>query len=225
MPRSLEVRALRPRDRDAALVYLERAARVNLLLIDLVLRLGRPPQRGEPGPELVAALRDGELAGIVALHPSVVLDALAEREALEALFPYLSGIGSGLVKSTEDVVGPLWDWLERRGRRALLDRIEVAFALDPRAACEVATPHDARVRRAQPGDMDALVEAARASLREENRPDAFRGDPVGFRRWVEGRLDRATVVELGGRVAFVGYADVQCPRGWLLQGVYTWPAW
>jgi len=21
----------------------------------------------------------------------------------------------------------------------------------------------------------------------------------------------------------VGYADVRCPRGWLLQGVFTWP--
>ena len=26
-----------------------------------------------------------------------------------------------------------------------------------------------------------------------------------------------------GRVVFAGYADVQRPEGWLLQGVYTWP--
>ena len=23
----------------------------------------------------------------------------------------------------------------------------------------------------------------------------------------------------------VGYADVRRPEGWLLQGIYTWPAW
>jgi RimJ/RimL family protein N-acetyltransferase len=68
-----------------------------------------------------------------------------------------------------------------------------------------------------------MVDAARASLREEGRPDPFEGDPVGFRRWVRGRMPRATVVEVGRAIRFVGYADVQCERGWLLQGIYTWP--
>lgn len=225
MPRRLNVRPLRARDREATLAYLERSPRLNLLLIDLVLRLGRSSRRGEPAPELVAALRDEALAGVVALHPNVVLDAGADREALEALFPYLSGLGSGLVKSTEDVVGPLWEWLEVHGRRALLDRIEVGYALEPARARLEAAPDGVSVRPAQATDLDALVEAARASLREENRPDAFEGDPGGFRRWVQGRLTRATVAERKGRVVFVGYADVQCARGWLLQGVYTWPEW
>jgi GNAT superfamily N-acetyltransferase len=48
------------------------------------------------------------------------------------------------------------------------------------------------------------------------------GDPQGFRRWVRGRIPRARVVESGGRIRFVGYADVRCSEGWLLQGVYTW---
>ena len=26
-------------------------------------------------------------------------------------------------------------------------------------------------------------------------------------------------------MAFVAYADVQRPEGWLIQGVYTWPAY
>ena len=225
MPRRLKVRPLRARDRAATLAYLERAPRLNLLLIDLVLRLGRPSRRGEPAPELVGALRGEALAGVVALHPAVVLDAGADRDALEALFPYLSGLGSGLVKSTEDVVGPLWEWLEVHGRRALLDRIEVGYALEPGQARLGEVPADLCVRPAREEDLDALVEAARASLREENRPDAFEGDPGGFRRWVQGRLGRATVAERAGHIVFVGYADVQCSRGWLLQGVYTWPAW
>ena len=74
-----------------------------------------------------------------------------------------------------------------------------------------------------PEDLDWLVEAARESLREESRPDPFAGDARGFRRWVRGRVPRARVVEDGGRIVFAGYADVQRPEGWLLQGVYTRP--
>jgi RimJ/RimL family protein N-acetyltransferase len=84
-------------------------------------------------------------------------------------------------------------------------------------------PPGVRVRPATIGDLDPLVEAARASLREESRPDPFLGDPRGFRRWVASRLGRALVAERTGRVVWVGYADVQLVEGWLLQGVYTWP--
>ena len=40
---------------------------------------------------------------------------------------------------------------------------------------------------------------------------------------MRGRVPRARVVEDAGRIVFVGYADVQRPEGWLLQGIYTWP--
>lgn len=79
------------------------------------------------------------------------------------------------------------------------------------------------MRPAALADLDRLIEAARASLREEHRPDPFLGDPRGFRRWVASRHERALVVELAGRVESVGYADVQLAEGWLLQGVYSWP--
>lgn len=220
----LRVSPLRPRDRGDALRYLERAPRLNLVLIDLVLRLGGGARRGEPRPELLAAWRDGELVGMAALQPTLVLDAHADPAALEALVPAVASVGSGLVKSTPDVVDPLWRWLEDRGRRALLDRIETLFVLERGARAALPAPHASfEPRPARPDDLDALVVAARASLLEEQRPDPFRGDPVGFRRWVRTRLPRATVVAREGRVGFVGYADVQCPRGWLLQGIYTWP--
>jgi RimJ/RimL family protein N-acetyltransferase len=220
----LRVRRLRSRDRPRALGYLERATRLNLVLVDLVLRCDRTAP-GEGRPELVAAFRGEEIAGIAAVAPSVVLDACADREALEALFPFLLPVGSALVKSTEDAVGPLWEWLRERGRRALLDRIETGFVLEPAAARLADVPPPALARPARADDLDALVEAARASLREEGRPDAHETDPLGFRRWVRSRVPRAEVVESSGRIVSVGYADVQCPRGWLLQGVYTWPAW
>ena len=221
--RELKVRPLRVRDRGAALRHLDRAARLNLSLIDLVLRLGTPSRRGEGRAELLAAYRGRELVGVAALHPSMTLDATVGREVLEAFFPYLASVGSGLVKSGEEVVDPLWEWLRSQGRRALLDRIETGYALEARYARLVDAGRGVRVREARDGDLDLLVDAARASLREESRPDPFEGDPVGFRRWVRGRVPRATVAEAGKAVRFVGYADVQCERGWLLQGINTWP--
>ncbi len=221
MPR-LEVRPLRASEREIALAHLDRAPRLNLALADLALRLGEPARSGEVRAELLAAFRGRELVGVAGLQPSVVLDATAERDTLEAFFPYVGSVGTGLVKSTEDIVAPLWEWLAARGRRALLDRIEHAFALVPEDAKLVSPRPDLVVRDATAGDYEALVIAARESLLEESRPDPIGGDIAGFRRWVRGRVGRAVVVEAAGEVAFVGYADVQCSRGALLQGVFTW---
>lgn len=219
----LRVRPLRERDLDAALEYLDRAPLLNLVLADLVLRVADPaPGQGRP-PEVLGAWRGRELAGLAGLAPSVVFDALAEPAALEAFFPYLVRVGSGLVKSTEEVVAPLHDWLDAEGRRVLLDRIEIGFAVT-RERARLRPPAEAPpVRTAAASDLEALVDAARRSLLEESRPDPFDADPIGFRRWVGGRVRRAVVVECGDELGFVGYADVQCSRGWLLQGVFTWP--
>lgn len=221
----MRVRPLRPRERDAALAYLDGAgvSRLNLGLADLVLRLGEPPRRGEARPHVLAAWRGDVLVGLAGIQPTVLLDAGVAREALEAFFPYLAGVGSSLVKSTEDVVGPLWSWLESRGRRALLDRIEYAYAAEPPGDCLRPPPEGLGLRSARDADLEPLVDAARHSLLEEGRPDPSVRDPVGFRRWVASRIPRAVVAERAGRIGFVGYADVQCPRGWLLQGVYTFP--
>jgi RimJ/RimL family protein N-acetyltransferase len=221
---ALRVRPLRERDRGAALAYLDRSPLLNLVLADLVLRLGGPAPGPGPLPEVLGAWRGRELSGVAGLAPSVVFDAAAEREVLEAFFPYLVRVGSGLVKSTEEVVAPLHAWLAAEGRRVLLDRIEIGFALTPAEAQLRAPDAEPRVRAASVMDLDALVDAARQSLLEERRPDPTDSDPAGFRRWVRGRVRRAVVVEQGAKLGFVGYADVQCPRGWLLQGVFTWPA-
>jgi len=221
---TLKVRALRARDHQEALAYLEPESRLNLALIDLVLRLGRAPVAREARPELLGAWRGTTLVGMAAIRPSLMLDARATPDALDALFPHLGGLGSGLVKSTDEVVDPLWDWLSARGHRALLDRFEIGFLVTEDALRPVEAPAGWQFRPAEPTDLDALVEAARQSLLEEDRPDPSRGDPVGFRRWVKSRLGRALVAcRDDGRLGFVAYADVQCERGWLLQGVFTWP--
>lgn len=215
---------LAAQDVEPALSYLGRDPRANLFLIDLVARHGTAPAPGEMRTEVVLALRDGEIAGVAALRPSVVFDAAIDPEAAEALLPHLETLGVGLVKSSAAVVDAIWKRMRGgSARRALVDRYETAFALRADGARLRPGPGPGATRCARRGDLDPLVVAARESLREENRPDPFTGDVRGFRRWVRGRVSRARVVEVDGRIVFVGYADVQRPEGWLLQGIYTWP--
>jgi RimJ/RimL family protein N-acetyltransferase len=219
----LSVRRLRRRDRAAALAYLSREPAANLMLLDAASRLGnlRP---GKPSAGTLAAAFEGEaLRGVLAVRPSVLLDAHATPSAIEALAPSLSGVGAGLIRSPAACVDPLWVQLEKAGRSSLVDRREVAHRLDLEPAAVATLPDGARARAACDADLEDLVVAARASLREEGRPDPFHGDPEGFRAWVHGRMERAHVLDEDGRIVFVAYADVQRSEGWLLQGVYTWP--
>jgi RimJ/RimL family protein N-acetyltransferase len=219
----LEARSVRLAERGTVLAYLARHPEANLFLLDLAARLGTPPPPGELRSEVVAAWQGGALAGVAALRPSVVFDADAGPEAIRALLPHLETLGVGLIKSARVGVDHAWAELSRRGRRqALLDRRETAYALRAGSA-RLREASGLRARPAAPEDLEALVVAARESLREEERPDPFAGDLRNFRRWVRGRVERARVVEHAGRVVFVGYADVQRPEGWLIQGVYTWP--
>jgi ribosomal protein S18 acetylase RimI-like enzyme len=219
----LRARPLAPAERGAALEHLAQRPQDNLFLLDLTARLGEPPSPGELATEIVCAWRGREVAGVVGLRPSVVFDAGVGPELLAAFRPFLEGLGVGLVKSPAPAVDLFWAELgQRRRRRALIDRLETAYVLRPGGGrLDAGGPLAARGAEAR--DLEALVVAARESLREEGRPDPFAGDARGFRRWVEGRLGRARVIASEGRIVFVGYADVQRAEGWLIQGVYTWP--
>jgi RimJ/RimL family protein N-acetyltransferase len=219
----VRARALRWRDRREALALLARAPLEHLYLLDLVDHLGRPPAPGEARPELLGVWQAGTLAGTASLRPSIAL--ALEPEAVDAVLPFVEGVGTGLMKSEIRVVSRLWHALAARGRRALVDRTETAHVLEAGGEISCELPPGARLRAGAPADLPDLVEAARASLLEEKRPDPFDGDAEGFRRWVRGRLDKALVAELDGRVRFVAYADVRRAEGHLLQGVYTWPGW
>lgn len=221
---SIQTQLLTARERDAVLAFLGEEARANLMLLDVVARLGEPAAPGEMRAQVAVATRDGRLVGVVALRPSIVFDARIGAEAALALAPHLEPLGVGLVKSGEAIVGRVWARLCReRPRHTVIDRLETAYALTPEASRLGVRRGDVRVRDAEASDLESLVFAARESLREESRPDPFSGDVRGFRRWVRGRVGRARVVEHEGRVVFVGYADVRRPQGWLLQGIYTWP--
>jgi ribosomal protein S18 acetylase RimI-like enzyme len=184
---------------------------------------GAPPPPGESPTELVGLWRRRSLVGVGAVRPCVVLAARLDADTVDAFLPFLDGFLTGLVKTPAEAGDAIWCRLAENGRRALVDRTEVAHLLERAAARSLDDGGDAAVRDARPSDLPELVEAARASLRDEGRPDPSEGDPEGFRRWVRGRLDRACVVEEAGRVAFVGYADVRRPEGWLVQGVFTRP--
>jgi len=136
----------------------------------------------------------------------------------------LSDVLSGLIRCDAEQAAELWARLVVRGRRAIVDRREAVLVLERAQLRDVATPAGVTIRPAVPADLAPLVDAARASLREEGRPDPFLGDPKGFRRWVAARVGRARVAEIAGEVVWVGYADVRLAEGHLLQGVYTWPA-
>lgn len=236
MPSELRAGLLGARDREAALRVLEPNAKHDLLLIELVASVGQALRRGEPAPEIVGFWRGRDLVSVASIRPTVVLAHALPAEGLEMLLPFLGRLQTGLLKTGRPLGDVLWKRLEQGGRRAIVDRTETSYGLqlgeaqqagEPLGA-DPGSPHDRCgggpvLRAAEPADLEDLVFAARASLREEERPDPFDGDPSGFRRWVLSRTGRARVVEIGERPRFVAYADVRRPEGWLVQGVYTWP--
>ena len=224
MAAAVESRLVGLADRETALHFLSRDTVANLFLLDLAARLGTPPAPGEIRTKIVGVWRDNEIVGMAGLHPTVILDANADKEAVEAFVPYLERIKVGLVKSHVPAVDLLWETFSARSsRRVIVDRIEIAYALYEGDSKPIEPIAGESARRATNSDLGDLIVAALESLREEGRPDPFGGDAKGFRRWVRGRVARARVVEFEGRVAMVGYADVQREEGWLLQGIYTWP--
>ena len=222
----LRAQPLLAQDREPVLAYLLRHPQENLLLIDQVESIAtsrRGPQ--EVPPQVIVVRRGKTIEGVAGLRPSMILDWAITESGFEACLPILGSASAGLIKSPRAGVERLWHQLRLRGRKALLDRGETGWVRSASVPATLAwvPPPPAVLRPAVESDLPELVEAARGSLREEGRPDPFRGDPEGFRRWVRGRLPRARVVSLKGKPVFVGYADVRRPEGWLIQGVYCWP--
>jgi ribosomal protein S18 acetylase RimI-like enzyme len=222
--RGFRTRILGPQDREAALEVLAPSHFEDLFLVDAVLNLGRPLSPREIAPLIYGAFDGDRLCGIASFRPSIVFSTGMPDPAAEALLPLVRRIPSGLVKCDCRLVERIWKVLESVGRRSMIDRIEIAYRLMPEAMIPASPLLPGLARPARAEDLEDLVYAARASLWEEDRPDPADGDPVGFRRWVESRLSRARIVSENGSIVFVSYADVRRTEGWLVQGVYTWPA-
>ena len=212
------------RRRAEAEAYLRDGLPDDLLLLDLV---SESSQRDTANTwiQAMGVWEDDVLVGVGVLRPSVLLDSRIRGAAVEALCGSIEGPRGGLLKSSVVQVEALWSRLEAFGHRALLDRMESGLLVRDSDRERFALPSGGRSRLAEDRDLDRLVEMARASLREEGRPDPGELDPTGFRHWVRSRLPRARVLEVDGEVAFVGYADVARAEGWLVQGVYTMPHW
>jgi len=231
VPGELRAGLLGARDREAALRLLGATALHDLLLIEFVSGVGQAPRRAEPAPEIVGFWRGREIVSVASVRPTLVLAHAFPAAGLEMLLPFLGRLQTGLLKSGRPMADELWKRLEAGGRRPIVDRTETSYRLRLRGSApppqgtspDAGSDPGVRLRTAEPADLEDLVFAARASLREEERPDPFDGDPSGFRRWVLSRVERARLVEAGGKPRFVAYADVRRPEGWLVQGVYTWP--
>ena len=223
MDEGIRARLLCAHDRERAIACLAEDPDANLALIDYVDRLGRALAPGEILPTVQGAFRGEELLGVVLLRPCVAISSGIPQSALDFLMPQLLRVPGGLVKSDREVVDRVWPRLESAGRRASIDRIEIAYRLKPADMLPADPDLPGVARPARMEDLDELVHAARASLWEEDRPDPAEGDLPGFRRWVASRVSRARIVTDAGRIVFVAYADVRRSEGWLIQGVYTWP--
>ena len=178
-------------------------------------------------PELLAYWRGAELVALAQVQPSLLFSAGADERALEVFLPHLNGAARGLVRGRDALMRALAERLAARGQHALLSRVEFSYVLEATRAARTqlaAAAHaQLKVRAATHADLDALVLAARGSLRAEARPDPAALDPRAFRRWVRGRIARATVGVCAGTLAFAGYSDVTRTCGWLLQGIFTAP--
>ncbi len=221
------VRLLEARDFAAVRALLQErvagGARSDLLLLDLC---HQPPVYGgarPSDPHVLGLARAGGFEEILSLRPVVALDSCFDAGNLDLFIPFFGSLRASLLKSPERVATPLWELLRSMGYHAEIDREEVAYAVDRAGFEPVETPVSGLLRPAQDQDLEALLFASRASLEEEGRPDTYHLDPRGFRAWVRGRLERARVIDWCGEVAFVAWADVVRPEGWLVQGVYTWP--
>ena len=224
MPTSFRARLLGLEDQEAALQLLASSACENLMLIDAILNLAERPMHREAVPLIYGAFEGDCLRGLVSIRPSIAFSTGMSDAAAAALLPLLRRVPSGLLKCERHLVERAWAVLRRAGRHPMIDRIEIAHRLMPEAMVPAMPDLPGLARPARAEDLEDLVYAARASLWEEDRPDPSDGDPAGFRRWVEGRLSRARIVTESGKMVFVSYADVRRPQGWLIQGVYTWPA-
>ena len=156
MTRDVSVRLVGGEDCDAVVAHLQRNPLANLLLLDVAARLGSPAAPGEMRGQVAVARRHGAIVGVATLRPSVAFDAAITPEAIEALQPFLESLGIGLVKSAAEVVDAVWQRLASQGRRrAIIDRLETAYALRAGEPRRVPPPDGIRTRTARSADLES----------------------------------------------------------------------
>jgi predicted GNAT family acetyltransferase len=214
-----------PRDVPAMLAFLDRRPAENVFLSYLLRRDGAETFGGRAVWHV--AERDREPVG-VCLSSSNVVPAAADADAARALAGRLGRIRSGAqsLVGERSAVNALWEVLGRRSPRPRLVREEQPFYVLRRGglAPETRSPR-VTLRRADTADLEPLVAACAAMLREEILDDPYARDPAGFRAGVWRMVQEGAIFVGEGRdgLLFKAHANVRTPHAVQISGVYTVP--
>lgn len=213
------------RDVPAMLAFLDRRPAENVFLSYLLRRDGVETFGGRA--VWLVAERDGRVVG-VCLSASNVVPAVADEEAARALAGRMGRIrpGAQSLVGERSAVTAMWEVLGRRGPRPRLVREEQPFyALGRADLARQPAARRARLRRAEAADLDPLVAACAAMLREEILDDPYARDPGGFRAGVWRMVQEGAIFVGEGRdgLVFKAHANVRTPLAVQISGVYTVP--
>jgi predicted GNAT family acetyltransferase len=214
-----------PRDVPAILEFLDRRPAENVFLSYLLRRDGAETFGGRALWHL--AERDGEPVG-ACLSAANVVPAVADEDAARTLAARIGRIrpGAQSLVGERAAVNALWEVLARRSPRPRLVREEQPFYVLGRGdLARAAAPARVSLRRAGAADLDPLVEACAAMLREEILDDPHARDPAGFRAGVWRMIAEGAIFVGEGRdgLLFKAHANVRTPLAVQISGVYTMP--
>ena len=179
MSKDVRARLLNGYDRSDAIAFLRRSVDENLVLIDFVDKLGRTLEPGELRPEICGAFSGDRIVGIAVMRPCIAISAGMSGEVLDILLPYLRRVPSGLMKSERRLVEPVWKSLEANGRRATIDRVEIAYRLHPKDIVPARPVQPGVARPARREDLDELdVGRMERPDRPAAQPDDANGTPI-----------------------------------------------
>ncbi len=214
---------LRPRDAREALDLLSRDPVESVYLRSVLLRAGLD-NHGDRQPGFFGFREDGALSGVLLKSPLVVPFAVSGAAA--------RAFGSDLARSAVEIrnivgrrqtVAALWQAMDagRPEPRLLRDRQPV-YRLDRQS---FVAQEPAPLRRARTSDLNSVVVAGSAMMREEVLEDPLSERPEDYMRYVRDRVMRGDeFVWLDGEgLCFKCSVGSRTPDVAQLEGVYTPP--
>lgn len=224
---SWKIRELGPRDRDAALAFLDRRPLHNVFLTSRILDEGM-----DSGAPLVEVIRHGQTILIASAGANLVVSA-GSSELDSELDAALRVLGARILDrylpvraliSEEHLVEPLWDELRTSVSAPTIIRFhQPVMAIAPTEP--VALPDLSSVRYGTEEELDELVVACAAMHREEVGIDPLARDPWGYRQRVRELIVRRRSFVLRDRlgIAFKCELSAETPQAVQIMGVWTRP--
>ncbi|HZS03299.1 MAG TPA: GNAT family N-acetyltransferase [Blastocatellia bacterium] len=221
--RKLAVRRLTEADRDAALALLSGDPQRGIHLYSLITDNGfsHPTNRGA----FYGCLAGGELIGLALLGHSILLYARPGYE--ETTFSEFARLANKIRAKGHVIFGPrawvesFFNHLSRHGRETRLTN-EHRWCVCERAELPLKR---LQLRRANPEQLEALMDAHAEMFIESSGVDPRLTDPEGFRRRSAERIERKrTWVKLeDGRVVFKVEVVSETDEAVYIEGVWTHP--